>query len=81
MLRGRLLAAWEELDDDGRAAFSESFPGVSTLADSCFADWQGNRAVFDDAGVAGEMDALTDSLSCRDAWEKLRDATPAAQAE
>ena len=42
------------------------------LLDNCRKDWASNRAVFDDAGVAEEMDRLLADPDAVESWETLK---------
>ena len=70
-----VLMALVEFSDDEQAAFGQNFDSVSALLDACFEDWDANRAVFEDAGVDEDMDALVADDAARLSWEKLRDST------
>lgn len=70
-----VLMALVECSEEELAVFGENFPIVSTLIDSCFEDWEANRPVFDDAGVADTMEALIADETARQNWEMLRDCT------
>ena len=74
-LRANMLAAFEALDEDGQAAFWTNFDAVRALLDDCLADYDANRAVFEDAGVADAMDEVMYDPLNRLAWENLRDHT------
>ena len=70
-----LAAAYRDLGEDERAAFRQGFDAVRALIDDCLADYEANRAMFEDAGAAEAMDeTMYDSLG-RLAWENLRDGT------
>ena len=74
-LQDDLIAALEAMDEDARARFWEGFDAVSALLDDCLEDYEANRAVFEDAGVAEAMDeAMHDPLN-QLAWVSLRDQT------
>ena len=74
-LRANMLAAFEAMDEEGQAAFWTNFDAVRALLDDCLENYEGNRGVFEDAGVAEAMDeAMYDPLN-RLAWENLRDHT------
>ena len=74
-LRDNLLAGYDSLTDDEREAFDQHFMDVVHLLDDCLADWEANRALFDDAGVAEVMDAAMADDQARQSWERLRDNT------
>lgn len=78
---GCVLVALARLDEAQLAAFGDSFDALAALADSCFADWDANRGLFDDAGVAGDMELLAMDPEARYNWIRLRDATLAALVE
>ena len=70
-LRANMLAAYEALDEEAKAAFAENFEAVRALLD----DYDANRADFEDAGVAEAMDEMMADPQSRAAWENLRDYT------
>ena len=74
-LRDNMLEAFESLTGDEQTAALEGFSAVRALLDDCMEDYEANRPVFEDAGVAEYMDeAMSDPLN-RLAWENLRDHT------
>ncbi len=79
-LRAALEAAWEDLSGEERALFTENLDAVAELIDDAKTDWASVRGVFEDAGAAGEMEALlldpTNDLS----WSVLLAQTKAAEA-
>ena len=74
-MRDNMLAAFEALDADAQALFWDNFESVRALLDGCLEDYEANRAVFDDAGVAEAMDEVMYDPLNRLAWENLRDHT------
>lgn len=70
-LRANMLAAYEALGGEEQALFMKSFDAVCALLD----DYDANRAVFEDAGVADTMDEMMADPQSRLAWENLRDCT------
>lgn len=74
-LRGNMLAAFEGLSDDEQTAFWANFDIVRALLDECLEDYDANRALFEDAGVADTMDEVMYDPLNRLAWENLRDHT------
>ena len=74
-LKACLQESLESVDEEVRAAFEENFDGIAALLDACLEDWEANRPLFDDAGVAGEMDALVLDEEVHLNWEMLRDAS------
>lgn len=74
-LRANMLAAFEGMDADGQAAFLTNFDTVRALLDECLEDYDTNRAIFEDAGVADAMDEVMYDPLNRLAWENLRDHT------
>lgn len=74
-LRANMVTAFEQLDEDEQAAFWQGFDAVRELLDSCLEDYGANRAVFEDAGRAEEMDMYMGNWQVRSAWETLRDHT------
>lgn len=73
-LKACLGEAMESVDEEARAAFEENLDGMAALLNACLEDWEANRPLFDDAGVAEEMDALVSDAEVRLNWEMLRDA-------
>ena len=79
-LSAELLAAWESLSDDERAAFRENLDAVAELIDEAKNDWAGVKGLFEDAGAAGEMESLLlDPTNCL-SWSVLLAQTKAAEA-
>lgn len=74
-LRANMLAAFEGMDEDEQAAFWQGFDAVQGLLDDCLTDYDANRAIFEDAGVAEAMDEVMYDPLNRLAWENLRDHT------
>ncbi len=74
-MRDNMLAAFESLDADTQARALEGFNAVRALLDDCLEDYEANRAVFEDAGVAETMDEVMYDPLNRLAWENLRDHT------
>ena len=74
-LRANMLEAFEAMDEDGQTAFLKAFDVVRALLDDCLADYEANRAVFEDAGVVDVMDEVMYDPLNRLAWENLRDHT------
>ena len=74
-LRANMLAAFEGLSGDEQAAFMTNFDTVRALLDDCLEDYDANRAIFEDAGVAEAMDEVMYDPLNRLAWENLRDHT------
>lgn len=74
-LRANLMDAWNGLTAEQQQAFDERFMEIVALLDACQQDWAAQRPLFEDAGVAEQMDAiLSDPLSFQ-AWQNLRDHT------
>ncbi|MBR3366428.1 MAG: hypothetical protein IKG66_01365 [Lachnospiraceae bacterium] len=71
LLRSEMLKGWESLSDEERAAFDANIMQVITLIDSCKADWESQRALFEDAGCAQTMEMLLGSASAQEAWSTL----------
>ena len=71
LLRSTMLTAWESLNDDERGWFDENFVGMAGLIDACRADWESNRGLFEDAGVADQMAVLMDDPAACEAWSTL----------
>ena len=71
-MRSAMLAAWESLTDDERSWFDENFIGLAELVEACHADWESNRALFEDAGVADQMAILTSDPAAMAHWDTLR---------
>ena len=74
-MRANMLTAFESMDADEQALFWENFEAVRALLDDCLEDYEANRAVFEDAGVAEAMDEVMYDPLNRLAWENLRDHT------
>lgn len=74
-MRANMLAAFEGMDEDRQAAFQTNFDAVRALLDECLEDYDANRAIFEDAGVAEKMDEIMYDPLNRLAWENLRDHT------
>ena len=74
-LRDTLLAAWESMTDDERSAFDANFIDVLQLMNACFADWEGSRGTFDDAGAGEDMAVLLADPSAQEAWSTLTSHT------
>ena len=71
VVRSEMLKSWEILSEEEQAAFDENFMTVVTLLDSCKADWESQRGLFEDAGCAQMMELLLGSPSAREAWATL----------
>ncbi len=74
-LRANMLAAFENMSAEDRAAFWQGFDAVRALLDDCLEDWEAMRPQFEDAGVAAAMDGIMADPLNRLAWENLRDYT------
>ena len=74
-LRHNMLAAWESLTEEERGWFDENFLGLVQFIDDCQTDWEGCRGLFEDAGVASEMEQLITDPIALESWETLRDHT------
>ena len=74
-LRANMLTAFESMSKEEQAAFLEGFDAVRALLDDCLDNWEANRPLFDDAGVAKDMDEIMYDPLNRLAWENLRDST------
>lgn len=74
-LRANLVMAYGQLDEDEQTAFWQGFDAVRALLDSCLEDYGAERAVFEDAGRAEEMDMYMGNEQVLTAWENLRDYT------
>lgn len=74
-LRDAVLTAWESLTEEERSWFRENFSSVDSLIANSAADWEGNRGLFEDAGVGDAMKKLLADPLAMEAWEKLRDQT------
>lgn len=74
-MRANMLSAFETMGEDEQALFWENFEAVRALLDGCLEDYEANRAVFEDAGVAEAMDEVMYDPLNRLAWENLRDHT------
>ena len=71
LLRSNMLEAWESLTEEEQAAFDDNFVNVASLIDSCLNDWEANQGLFEDAGVAEDMEMLVFDPLNRLAWENL----------
>ena len=74
-LRANMLAAFEKMSVQEQAAAQAGFDAVRALLDGCLTDWDANRSLFADAGVAAAMDEVMDDPLNRLAWENLRNHT------
>ena len=74
-MRANMLTAFEAMGEDDQALFWESFEAVRALLDDSLEDYEANRALFEDAGVADAMDGMLCDPLNRLAWENLRDQT------
>ncbi|MBQ8953297.1 MAG: hypothetical protein IJ048_04210, partial [Clostridia bacterium] len=74
-LRANMLAAFESLSADEQTAFQQNFDTILWLLEDCLNDYDANRAIFEDAGVAEVMDEVMYDPLNRLAWENLRDHT------
>ena len=74
-LRANMLSAFEQLSPQEQSAAQAGFDAVRALLDDCLRDWEGNRGVFEDAGVAESMDEVMCDPLNRLAWENLRNHT------
>jgi len=74
-LRANLQAALVALDEDRQAAFWAGFDAVCALLDACLDDYDAQRPLFEDAGVAEAMDEVMYDPLNRLAWRNLRDHT------
>ena len=74
-LRNIMDEAYFMLKEDEQTTFWQGFAAVGTLLDDCLEDYAANRAVFEDAGVADEMDKFMYDEMVLAGWEKLRDLT------
>ena len=74
-MRANMLAAFEAMGEDDQARFWENFEAVRALLDDALEDYDANRAVFEDAGVAEAMDEVMYDPLNRLAWRNLRDHT------
>ena len=70
-LEQNLEAAWKSLKKQEQDAFSINYPGVISLVDSCLSNWKGARGLFEDAGVAKEMEMQLEDSQTRASWAEL----------
>lgn len=70
-----VLLSMESLGEMDVEEFAQKFAAVRGQIDDAFANWEANRPAFEDAGVAGDMDALVADEAARANWERLRDCT------
>ena len=66
-----LEVAWKSLKKQEQDTFSINYPGVISLVDSCLSDWKGARGLFEDAGVAKEMEMQLEDSQTRASWAEL----------
>ena len=71
------LETLEKLGPEQQEDFKTMFPAVAGLIDACLAEWDQNRAVFEDAGLADAMEALITDRQAGDSWRALRDSLAA----
>lgn len=74
-LRANMAEGFAYLGEDEQTAFWQGFDIVRELLDNCLEDYEANRALFEDAGVAEMMDMFMEDENYRTAWENLRDYT------
>ena len=74
-LRTNILAAWNTLTPEEQAAFDGNFISVLTAARSAKANWDENKGVFEDAGVAEVMAELLADRGAWLSWETLTSNT------
>ncbi|MBR1689468.1 MAG: hypothetical protein IJ713_01680 [Oscillibacter sp.] len=74
-LRANMLEAWESLTDEERANFDANFPDLNELLIGCFADWEGSRSRFEDAGVLDTMEDLLADETAQQSWDTLSSHT------
>ncbi len=74
-MRANMLTAFEGLSPEEQTAFWQGFDSVRALLDECLEDWEAQRPLFEDAGVAEAMDAVMYDPLNRLAWENLRNHT------
>ena len=70
-LRTNILAAWNSLTADEQAAFDGNFISVLTAARNAKEDWDGNKGVYEDAGVAETMEGFLANRGPWLSWETL----------
>ena len=71
-LRAALREGRESLGEEERGWFDENYESVCELIEDCRNGWEELRPLFDDAGAAGEMDALLADPAARASWDKLK---------
>lgn len=74
-LRDVLREARESLSEEELQYFDENIESVRELIGACRDDWEANRALFEDAGAAEEMEKLLGDPAAKDSWETLCAAT------
>ena len=74
-LRQNLLQAWESLSEDERTYFDENFLDLVLYIQTCTTDWEQNRGIFEDAGVAEEMEKLLNDPDAMESWNVLQSHT------
>ena len=70
-----LAEAWESLDADEQADFSDAFISVADMIDDTLAHWEKVQFLYEDAGVKDVAAPLVKDPRMADAWENLRDNT------
>ena len=70
-----LAEAWESLDADEQAGFSDAFISVADMIDDTLAHWEKVQFLYEDAGVKDVAAPLVKDPRMADAWENLRDNT------
>ena len=76
-LQALCLETLEKLEPEQLEAYQMIFPAVAGLIDACLADWDHNRAVFEDAGLADAMEKLLPDRQAGASWQALRDSLAA----
>ncbi len=74
LLAAALIEGRELLSEEEKGYFDENFESVCELIEECRSDWEAIRPLFDDAGVATEMETLLADPAAPASWAALCDA-------
>lgn len=73
--RDNLLEAYLELSEEEQEAFDANLVDITQLIDDCIADWDANKGVFEDAGVADLMYVFLSDPIAVISWDHLKSNT------
>ena len=62
-------SAYDSLDEDQKAAFTENFPAIDEGVKAAIEDFESVKSVFDDAGIAESMQTLLAYPDTAEYWE------------